>query len=276
MVETQESPQPSITPLLECTGVSFAYSTRRLLLREVSVQLRPGIVSLIGPNGAGKSTLLSLLSGWLKPRSGSISLNGKPLSQIKRRDLATTLAVVPQLEEHVFPYTLFEVVEMGLFAEKGLTRWSAPEGRARVKACLELLEIDQLACSPITECSGGERQLALVARALVAEPQILLLDEPTSFLDPRHQRQVLEAVRRWSNKGNRLAVFVTHDLNLATAMSERILLLHEGRLFWDGTPAALIESSVLQHVYGTPFETAPLKNGQHLITVRMTGETPRP
>ncbi len=269
MVDSPDIPQSPEAPLIVCRNLAFHYTRHRPLLRGVQVELQPGIVSLIGPNGAGKSTLLNLLSGWLKPTEGTVSLNGTPLAKVKHRELARLISVVPQLEEHVFPYTLFEVVEMGLYAENGLARWSAPEARARVKECLQLLEIDQLACSPITECSGGERQLALVARALVGQPQILLLDEPTSFLDPRHQRQVLEAVQRWAAGGERLAVFVTHDLNLATAISNRILLLHEGRLFWDGTPEALIESLVLQSVYGTPFEVARLRNGQPLITVQM-------
>lgn len=269
MVESRSTPSAPANPLLTCAGVSFFYTRHRPLLRDLSVELGPGIVSLIGPNGAGKSTLLNLMSGWLKPRSGSLSLLGKPLSHYRRRELARTIAVVPQVEEHVFPFTVFEVVEMGLFAEKGLMRWSAPEGRARVKACLEQLEIDQLACSPITECSGGERQLALIARALVADHQVMLLDEPTSSLDPRHQRQVLDAVRDWCRTGNRLAVVVTHDLTLAAAVSDRVLVLHEGRLFWDGTPAALLDSTVLETVYGTQFETAQLETGKRVISVRL-------
>ena len=260
--------------VLRVEDVDFFYHRRIPILRGLNIGFGSGMVALIGPNGAGKSTLLHLLSGWLKPCKGEVFLEGTPMRKHTRGEIARTLGVVPQREEQLFPFSVTEVVELGLFAHGGfLGRSVTEEQRQRIQQLLVELGIQHLGDTPITECSGGERQLALVARALVCCPRILLLDEPTTWLDPLHQRVVLEMVREWQQGApERLVIMVTHDLSLALSVAERVVLLNCGEVAYDGTPNDLLQNGLLEEVYRTTFELSALPGRQVAIHPRWRGD----
>jgi iron complex transport system ATP-binding protein len=223
-------------------------------LRDLSLQVPQGTFSaLIGPNGAGKSTLLRLLCGLLTPQEGQVLLDGAPLQRLSRRTLARRIAVLPQRLQLSFDADVETIVALGR------TPYRAPLGAlwgpvARDKEAVEmaLQETDtaRFRDRPLGTLSGGEQQRVALALALAQEADILLLDEPTSHLDPAQAQAVLDLVQGLRRQRHLTVVAVLHDLNLASLYADRILLLHQGALVADGAPPDVIRASVLEPVYG--------------------------
>lgn len=208
----------------------------QLILHQVSLTARPGeVTALLGPNGSGKTTLLMSLSAQITPQEGHIVLADQPLDELKIRDLAQVLAIVPQEHHPVFPYTVREVMLLGRLSRVGF--WSQPgrEDRKVVAEIIELLGIKHLADKPYTRISGGERQLALLGRCLAQEPLVLLLDEPTNHLDFRNQVMI----RQLKLEGITI-VLTTHYIEEAEMLCDRVGILNRGRLISLDTPAALV------------------------------------
>jgi len=228
------------------------------VLRDVSFRVDTGdFLSLLGPNGSGKSTLLRLLDRILIPESGSITLKDRPLNSYTRRELARLVAYVPQDTTWVFPYTVFEVVLMGRSPYIGSSGFENADDLDCARAVMDLTDIGRLADKPITAISGGERQRALIARALCQQPEILLLDEPNAHLDINHQVEMFQILREQNEKNNLTIISVSHDLNLAAAFSKHVLLLSESSgngstIFADGTPREVLTESNISAVYRTP------------------------
>ncbi len=230
----------------------FSYE-KRSVLQDVSFTVQEGeILSLLGPNGSGKTTLLRCFNKILHPQQGSVQVKGQPLGLISLRELAKLIGYVPQQEAVTFPYSVFETVLMGRRPHVG---WRLrTHDLDIVQACLRSLNLEHLSHRRVTELSGGERQRVAIARALAQEPQILLLDEPTSSLDLRHQLEVMETVAGLVKSRNMTAVLAMHDLNLAARFSDQIVMLHHGHLFCAGHPGTVLTRGNIRTVYGVEAE----------------------
>lgn len=232
--------------------VSFSYG-----LRDASFELpRTGMVTLAGPNGAGKSTLLGILAGLRVPYRGSVTYGGRELRDWPRRTFATEVAYVPQSIQVEFPFTAGEVVLMGRTPRSG--GWfesshdrTAAEQAMSITDCLPLRDRDFRALS------GGERQRVIIAAALAQEPKTLLLDEPATHLDLKHQLALYKLLARLGR--TMLVVAVSHDLNLALQFSDRVMVLEDGRLAGDGAPGDVLNPRSIESVFGV---RASVQSGQ--------------
>lgn len=246
----------------------------REILRDVTLALRQGeVLGLAGPNGAGKTTLLRVASNVLRPRAGSVRVDGRPLESLSRRALARQLAVVPQNTQVAFPFTVAEVVLMGRSPHLGAWSFETPADRELAREAMARVGVEALADRSILELSGGERQLVLIARALAQSPRGLLLDEPTSHLDLHHRIRVAERVREFARSG-RSALVVSHDLVLAASGCDRLALLAQGRVLALGEPAAVLTPENLRRAYGIEADVLPGPDGAPLVVPRSIA-TPR-
>jgi len=236
--------------LLRVEEATFQYPGSEWRLQDVSLLLRPGeMLAVIGPNGSGKSTLLRVAAGVLPPQGGRVLLEGRPMADLDRREVARTLGYLPQQVHYAFDYTVEEVVAMGRFPYlSGLGFLSADDVRAVEESMCQTETLDRRD-RRLSRLSGGERQRVFLASVLAQEPRVLLLDEPTTGLDIHHQAQFFRLLRRLSSEGIAVAV-VTHDLNLASFYCGRLLLLSGGRLVCEGSPLEVIRPEVISRVYG--------------------------
>ena len=207
-------------------------------------------VALVGPNGAGKTTLLRCLAGLLRPRAGEILLDGTPLAALDVRTRARRIAVVPQTFVTPFAFSVREIVALGRTAHVGPFGGLTPRDRRAIDAALEQAECGALAERPFAELSGGERQRAVLAMALAQEADVLLLDEPTVHLDPAHQRAMLALLGRLARDGGLVCIAVLHDLNLAAALSDRVVVVEGGRIAADGPPGAVLTQRTVERTFG--------------------------
>lgn len=242
----------------------------RAIVSRVSLALRAGeLTALLGPNGAGKSTLMKVMTGELAPESGQVRFHGRSLAEWTPSELARHRAVLPHSNQLAFPFTVFEVVRLGVEA-----RGSRVGLEREVSAALERVDLAGFGARRFSELSGGEQQRVHLARVLsqigapVGEdgrPRLLFLDEPTSSLDIRHQIAVLEIARTFSRAGGAVLAIV-HDLNLAAAFADRIAIMERGHLAADGTPRAVFTSEVLETVFGLPLHIhAPEGRPPHVV-----------
>jgi iron complex transport system ATP-binding protein len=233
------------------------YSIRlgdRELLRDLTFSIPAGDwTAIIGPNGAGKTTLLKSLLRILRGGRGSIRVAGAPLESYTQFDLARRLAYVPQGEGRSAPFTVREMIEMARYPHLGPLAPMRPEDRAEVDRALQDTGMAAFANRSMDALSGGERQKALLAAALAQQSEILLLDEPTAFLDPAQQADVLAVLGRAHREKGVTIVSVTHDLNEALAHARRVIALREGAVVFDGPSADLTTGDVLRRIYDHDF-----------------------
>ncbi len=244
----------------ESPGVSFTYPRAATpALSEVPVDIpRGGVFGVVGPNGSGKSTLLRLLTGVAAPTGGTLGFFGRPLSDWPRRDVARTLGVVTQTEEIQFPLTVRDLVALGRYPYLGPWQRERERDRRAVVEAMERCGVLDLADRPTSEISGGEFQRVRIARALAQEPDVLLLDEPTSSLDIRYQMSIFELLRGLTGAAGVTVVLVTHQLNLAARFADQLLLLDRGRAIRQGAPEDVLVRPVLEEVYRWPVHVAAL------------------
>jgi iron complex transport system ATP-binding protein len=239
-----------VNPLLSAKGVGFGYGDRDIL-RDVSVDLSPGEVTiLLGPNGAGKSTLIRILSGILAPREGEVLLCGRPPGEFRRREMARLLSVVGQDPPVDFPMTVESYVALGRFPHQGFFGGTAPEDREQVARAMGLAELTGLRDRTLSEISAGERQRAAVARAIAQGARVMLLDEPTAFLDIRHRVAFYEIVTQLKETCGIAALVASHDLALCAEYGERIVLLAGGTVAAQGRPEEVLTPENVQAAYG--------------------------
>ena len=239
-------------PILSARAIGFGHPGAARLFDAFSLDVAEGeFVSVLGPNGSGKTTLLRLLSGILAPDAGEIRLSGRPVRALRARERARQVAVVLPESRLLFDFTVLEVVLMGRAPHLGLFGMEGPDDFAAALAALDDVDLAGLRDRRLRELSSGESQRALIARALAQRPRLLLLDEPTAFLDLKHRLQIHDILRRL-NRDRLLTVVVTsHDLNLAARYGSRLVVLQGGRRAADGPPAAVLNPDLLRSVYET-------------------------
>jgi ABC-type cobalamin/Fe3+-siderophores transport system ATPase subunit len=260
---------------LVATDVSAAYGAR-VALRGCSFSLASReLVAIIGPNGAGKSTLLRVLAGLIRPHAGAVTLDGRPLAGLARRALARRIAVVPQIFDTVFPFTVREVVALGRIARLGAFGRPSADDTAAVDRAIGDLGIGAIADRRIDRLSGGERQRALLAMALAQETDVLLLDEPTVHLDPGHQLATLSLIREIGEERGLAVCAVLHDLNLASSFATRIVAMEAGRIVRDGPPLDVLRPELIARVFGEGLEIVA-RDGRPGVLPRVAMPAPRP
>jgi len=249
---------------MNVNNLSFNYAGVPIL-NDVEFNVGLGeLVAIVGPNGSGKSTLLKCINRILKPKQNSVLINGVDSGRLSVKELSMMMGYVPQTSVSAFPFTVFDVVMMG---RKPYIHWSIGERDSEIVALmLDFLGIGHLALRHFSELSGGEQQKVIIARALAQQPEILLLDEPTSSLDIRHQLEILCILRGLAQSGGRSVVVTLHDLNLASRFSDRIILLKKGCVFAIGSPKEVITSQNIKTVYGICADVSASVMGRPVVT----------
>ncbi|MBN2310445.1 MAG: heme ABC transporter ATP-binding protein [Candidatus Hydrogenedentes bacterium] len=248
---------------LQAEGLAFSYEAGRAVFTRVDATVRSGeVTGIVGPNGSGKSTLLRVLCGLLTPQHGQVLLDGRPLASFRSTERARTLAFLPQSVDPAFALTVFEVVCLGRYPHVGSWAGLRAQDRDVARRCMCDTETEQLASRDFLTLSGGERQRVLLASILAQEPDLLLLDEPTSSLDIHHQIEIFALLRRLASSGFGVAV-VTHDLNLAARYCDRLLLLstEAESVLAEGRPGEVLTEGLLSRAYA-----ARILVSQHPIT----------
>jgi iron complex transport system ATP-binding protein len=233
---------------LTINKLSFNY-TGIQVLKDVEMEVGLGeMLSIVGPNGSGKSTLLKCINRILKTQQNTVLIDGKDASKLNLKELSKVMGYVPQSSTSTFPFTVFDVVLMG---RKPYIQWNLSERDNEIVAeMLDFLGIGELSMRYFNELSGGEQQKVIVARALAQQPQILLLDEPTSSLDIKHQLEILCMLRSLTQSKERSVIVTMHDLNLASRFSDRMIMLKQGKIFASGTPESVLTEENIKKVYG--------------------------
>ncbi|WP_199193258.1 ABC transporter ATP-binding protein [Blastopirellula marina] len=234
---------------LGCDQFTLAYDQVEVV-RQLSLEIPTGqITTLIGPNGCGKSTLLKGLARLLPPKSGAAYLDGKAIHQQSTRHVAQQLAVLLQSPEAPEGLTVRELLALGRYPHRGFFGVISSEDETKIDDALQMAGICHLAERPLGELSGGQRQLAWIAMALAQDAEILLLDEPTTFLDMVHQLEVLSLLERLHQQQHRTIVLVLHDVNHAARFSHRLIALKDGRIVQSGSPGEIVTRELLAEVF---------------------------
>ena len=240
--------------IVKVDNIIFGYKTRKIL-DEISLSLQRGeILGVIGPNGSGKSTLIKLISGFLSPWQGKVILKGLPVSSHSRREIARMVASVSQGAGVDFPFTVREIISMGRTPYLGRFAIEGKRDKEVIEEVMYLTGVSAYAGRYPSQLSGGEGQRVMIARALAQEPEVLLLDEPTSHLDLKHQIEINRIVMRMKREKGLGVIYVTHDLNIASQCCDRILMLKDGIIHSEGIPSDVINAGNIEAVYGCKAE----------------------
>ncbi len=262
---------------VDVENISFSYPQRHSVreniffsLKNISFALKSGtFLSILGPNGSGKSTLLRIIDRILLPDRGSVKIFDKDYIKISRKELSRLIAFVPQVHSLVFPYTVFEVVLMGRSPHiKGVGFENFTDIQI-VEDVMEKVDVSRLRSKPVGELSGGELQRVFLARALAQQCPILVLDEPNTHLDLRHQIEILALIKKIVNEKSISVVSVFHDLNLASIYSDEILLLDSGKVLAHGTPNTVLNEMNIKMVFGTEviIDPHPVTNSPRITII---------
>jgi iron complex transport system ATP-binding protein len=209
-----------------------------------------GFIGIIGPNGSGKTSLLRAITRILKPKQGTIYLEGENIRHLGEKEIAKKIAVVSQ-NPGISHITVEDFVLLGRIPHHQRFQFlDTPEDVEVAEKCMDLTNTLKLKNKPVGELSGGERQLVLIARALAQEPRLILLDEPTTFLDITHQVRIMDLIKRLNRESGLTVILVLHDLNLAGEYCNRLILMNDGRIHKMGTPAEVLTYQIIEEVYG--------------------------
>ena len=255
---------------LKVKDVEFRYASVPIL-KDVCIELAASeMLGVVGPNGAGKSTLIRCIDRILKPQRGSILLDEREIKEMSRMDLAKKMGYIPQSSAQVFPATVFDTVLMGRRPHIG---WrSSEKDMKKVLETLQLLNIKTFAMRDINELSGGQQQKVFIARALTQEPDVLLLDEPTSNLDIKHQLEVMDIIKNIVREKGIAAIMAIHDLNLASRYADRIIMMNSGEIFSAGDPVSVLTPESIKRVYGVEAEVNNNHGQPYIVPIRPVRE----
>jgi iron complex transport system ATP-binding protein len=247
--------------VIQTENLIFAYKDKPVL-DGLSLSIQSGeMVGILGPNGSGKTTLLKIFSAILSGR-GEVKLNGRAIETYNKRELSRIFAVVAQENQIHFPYTVAEIVLMGRASFHSPFALEGKRDLEVARASMEFTDSLSLSDRYLHELSGGEKQRVIIARALAQEPQILLLDEPSAFLDLKHQVQILALMRQLNREQGLTIVAALHDLNLAALFFRRLVMLRDGRVYRDGPPKEVLTENTIEEVYGIRVRIAPDPSGE--------------
>lgn len=254
--------------MLQAADVSFAYGPGQAGLHGVSLDVaRGGLVGILGPNGSGKTTLLRLLGGMLRPVSGHVTIDGRDVGRMARRDLARRVAVVPQETRLSFEYSVLEVVLMGRYPHLGTFELEGAKDLAIAREALAATGTLALEQRPFPTLSGGEKQRVVIAGALAQSADLMLLDEPTAALDPGYQIGIASLLKRLNvERGVTMAV-ATHDLNLAAGLCRHLVLLRDGRVIASGPTGDVLTRDSVRALYDVEADVHFHAGAGHLTVV---------
>lgn len=244
---------------IEVRNLSFSYTGRKVL-DSISFGVARGVIcGLLGPNGSGKTTLLRCIGGLRKPTGGQATVQGIAITSMTRQEIARRISMVPQQTSMVFPFKAIELVVMGKCPELGYCQSPKKADYVRAQNLMESLRIGHLAYRRISELSGGERQLTVVARALFQGADIMLLDEPTTYLDYKNQLMILDSVTGIARNKNLTVIMTSHDPNLAFHYCDKMVLLKEGRVVCVGSTRDVFQGGTLSKLYDMDVSVADVK-----------------
>lgn len=250
--------------IIEGENIRFSYDGVEVL-KGLSISLRKErMVGLLGANGAGKSTLLKILTGILNPKSGRLLYGGKELTRLDKREIAKRIAYIPQDSTFGFPFSVQEVVLMGRAPYVGRFEFERERDLQIAISAMETVGISHLKDRPITEISGGEKQLASLARALAQEPEVMVLDEPATFLDVKHKTRIMKLLRSLKSERGISVIAATHDVFSALFYFDEIIMLKDGGIFAEGSVEEVLKQEVLTAVYGIEV-TVRRENGRIFV-----------
>lgn len=248
-MNTHSDNQDANNTILEAKVLAVGYG-ERLIIPGLSLQITMGeITALVGPNGSGKSTLLKTLARIAQPKAGMVYLDGRAIARMSTREVALQLAILPQGPGAPEELTVAELVEQGRYPHVGPLRMLREQDSVAISEALTQTNMEQFRHRRLDSLSGGERQRAWIALALAQATPILLLDEPTTFLDIGHQIEILDLIRTLNRVHRKTIVLVVHDLNLAARYADRIVVLQNGRIVADGPPRNVLTISLLADVF---------------------------
>ncbi len=248
--------------------VNFCYpGTASKALSDIDLNLPAGkFFGIIGPNGSGKSTLLKILSGWNQPDTGNVLYSHKPIQSFQRRQLASRISFLSQSETHPFAYRVKEIVAMGLLPQRLNTgkkeERALIDEEAMISKILQWVGVEQHLDRYTSSLSGGERQRVLLARTLAQNPETLLLDEPTTYLDPEGQKRCLSLIRSLVDEERLTAIGVFHDINLASAFCDHLIMLKEGKVFQSGPLSEVLTKENLKGLFQVDFHLSEDSKGR--------------
>ncbi|MDU1280349.1 MAG: ABC transporter ATP-binding protein [Clostridium sp.] len=241
--------------MLEVKNVCCGYNGINIV-KQVSFNINRGEnLCIVGPNGCGKSTLLKAISNLIS-FNGEIKLDGKNINALKRKELATKIALMTQSSNIQFPYTIFETVALGRYAHLNsiFSRLSKKDEEV-INESLKMVGLLDIKNKLISELSGGQLQRVFLARAFAQDPEVILLDEPTNHLDLRCQIEILDYLKSWAKEKNKIVIAVLHDLNLVQNYGDRVLMLNDGVIKGNGNTKEVLNSDDLEEVYGIDIKT---------------------
>ena len=238
-----------MTDIITAENISVEIRNR-LILNDVHLKIKKGkVYSIIGPNGSGKTTLLRVLSRNLKPTKGNVRLNGQDIHRMNTKKVAKEMAVLTQVHSAMNDVTVRQLISFGRFAHKDWWKSREAGDTNIIEECIKKTGLDEFAHRKISTLSGGERQRAWIAMSLAQKPQILILDEPTTFLDISHQLEVLELVKKLNEDENITIIIVLHDINHAARYSDNLIVIKEGGVYASGEPLNVLTPEILKEVF---------------------------
>jgi iron complex transport system ATP-binding protein len=257
-----------MSAVIEVEDLNFAYSRQNPVLRGLSFAVNKGLfVAIAGPNGAGKTTLVKLLCGLLRPDGGETKIDSAPIESYSARALARKVAVVHQEQQPVFDFSVAQVVAMARTAYLGTLGFETEADRQIIQETLEMTDTARFAGRAIRELSGGERQRVFIARAIAQDTPVLLLDEPTSFLDMKHQVGIYDLLKKMQVSKGRTIVSVTHDINLAGQYCDEVLLLGSDGGYDYGAVGEVFCKERIERVFGVRTFTATIGEREFFLPV---------
>lgn len=244
--------------VLQCVDLTCGYCPCPVL-EDVSIEIRMGeVLALIGPNGSGKTTLLHTLSRLLRPQRGSVSIEGRSIWNMGQRETARIIALAPQrATQSSWPLKVWEAVALGRAPHRGWLLPLTSEDKSEIERAMVRMGVDKLARRTISTLSGGEVRRVILARALAQKPRIMLLDEPTTYLDIKYQAELLGIVKELARQDGIAVVLTVHDLVLATLCADRVAVLGQRKLQAIGTPQEVLRADILKPIYGDSLEVLP-------------------
>jgi iron complex transport system ATP-binding protein len=248
---------------LKVENISFSFGTTEVL-KEVTFELdRPNLTCIIGPNGAGKTTLARCVNRLLRPFAGRVTIDGVDINNMTLKELAVRIGYVPNSSKDTFPMSVLDTVLMGRYPRAGWT--ASTRDLEVVEETLRIMGLDEYTMRDFNELSAGQHQKVMIARGLVQDPELLILDEPTSNLDVRHQMEVMALLRGLTREKGISILMVCHDLNITARYADRVILMSEGRIHSDGNAVEVMTEENIQKVYGVRSNVIDVEGRPHII-----------